>query len=246
MNVLIIEDDLAISGALRGMLKAEGIVTDASRDGEEGIELARQFDYELILLDLGLPDISGVEVLRRLRRAKIVTPVVVVSGEGDVVAKVEALGAGADDYVEKPFRNVELVARLRAVARRARGYAQSRMEIGDMIIDVDARAVHTPGGPVPLTGREFQLLHLLASRRGKAVSREAILNWLYGAEGEPGLKVIDVFVCKLRKKLGTACRIETVWGGGYLLRDPGTGVSTLAAPPPVCAVLDEPERSQAA
>jgi two-component system cell cycle response regulator CtrA len=230
MRLLMIEDDAAVAHSIKLMLEADDMIVDVCEDGEEALELAKLCDYELIVMDLGLPDMSGIDVIRRLRRSKISTPVIVVSGLQDTETKVAALHSGADDYVVKPFRKAELLARIQAVSRRAHGYAESRLAIGDLTIDLDARAVTMGERSIVLTGKEFQLLHLLALRKGRATTRDSIVSWLYGDEDPPTLKVIDVFVCKLRKKLGEQHRIETVWGGGYILRDGNSAQPVNLAP----------------
>jgi len=222
MRVLLIEDDRTMARSIELMLVASGFLVEKTTTGEEGVELAEVFDYDVILLDLSLPDMAGLDVLRTLRRAKNATPITVLSGTADVEAKVKALGLGADDYMTKPFHREELVARLRAVIRRAQGHAQSQITVGDLTVDLDARIVLVNGARVRLTGREYQTLELLALRRGKTVTKDVFLSALYGGMGEPGPKIIDVFICKLRKKLAPATDgrhvVETVWGGGYVLR----------------------------
>jgi two-component system cell cycle response regulator CtrA len=223
MRVLLIEDDRAAARSVELLLKADGFTLETTGLGEDGIGLAQAFAYDAILLDLTLPDVSGMEVLRTLRRAKVKTPIVVLSGAVDVAAKVAALGAGADDYVVKPFHKDELTARLRAVIRRSVGQADSVITVGDVSLNLDAKVVHVSGQRVHLTGREYQTLELLVLRRGKVLCKDVFLTNLYGGMDEPGGKIIDVFICKLRQKLATASNrphIETVWGGGYVMRDP--------------------------
>jgi two-component system cell cycle response regulator CtrA len=223
MRVLLIEDDRNAARSVELLLKADGFTLETTGLGEDGVSLAQAFAYDAILLDLTLPDISGMEVLRTLRRAKVRTPIVVLSGAVDVAAKVAALGAGADDYVVKPFHKDELTARLRAVIRRSVGQADSVITVGDVSLNLDAKVVHVSGQRVHLTGREYQTLELLVLRRGKVLCKDVFLTNLYGGMDEPGGKIIDVFICKLRQKLATASNrphIETVWGGGYVMRDP--------------------------
>jgi len=223
MRVLLIEDDRMMARSIELMLTASGFTIEKADRGEDGLELAEIFDYDLILLDLNLPDVSGLDIVRKLRRGKVDTPVMVLSGSVELEGKVKALSLGADDYMTKPFHREELVARLRAVIRRSKGHAQSQIVIGDMMIDLDARIVHVNGVRIHLTGREYQTLELLALRRGKTLTKDIFLSSLYGGQDEPGPKIIDVFICKLRKKLAPATDgrhvIETVWGGGYVLRE---------------------------
>ena len=225
MRVLLIEDDRAAARSVELMLKAQGVRVEIADCGETGIELGEVYDYDLILLDLNLPDMPGVEVLRELRRSKVATPVMILSGSAEVEAKVKAFAGGADDYMVKPLHKDELIARLRAVVRRSQGHAQSIIKVGDIEINMDAKVVHVNGRHVHLTGREYQILELLALRKGKTLTKDVFLDNLYGGMDEPGAKIIDVFICKLRKKLSIATdgkhNIETVWGGGYALREPG-------------------------
>ncbi|GIX14263.1 MAG: DNA-binding response regulator [Paracoccaceae bacterium] len=192
--------------------------------GEEGIDLARLYDYDLILLDLNLPDMTGYDVLRQLRMSKVSTPILILSGLDDTENKVKGLGIGADDYMTKPFNSEELVARIHAIVRRSKGHAQSIIQTGKVRVNLDAKTVDVDGKPVPLTGKEYQMLELLSLRKGTTLTKEMFLNHLYGGMDEPELKIIDVFICKLRKKIAMATGgenyIETVWGRGYVLRDP--------------------------
>ncbi|MBW8813138.1 MAG: response regulator transcription factor [Caulobacterales bacterium] len=233
MRVLLIEDDRAMARSLELMLTAGGFVVETVDRGEEGLELGEVYDYDLILLDLNLPDMSGLEVLRALRRGKVATPIMILSGTVEIEAKVKALSLGADDYLTKPFHKAELVARLRAVIRRSKGHAHSTISIGDMVLDLDGKQVHVNGQRVHLTGREYQTLELLALRKGKTLTKDVFLSSLYGGLDEPGAKIIDVFICKLRKKLAPATDgrhvIETVWGGGYVLREAGGAAAVTAA-----------------
>jgi two-component system cell cycle response regulator CtrA len=225
MRVLLIEDDSAMAHSIELMLRSDGFNVYTTDLGEEGIDLGKLYDYDIIVLDLQLPDISGFEVLKALRVAKVRAPILILSGNAVVEAKVKALGFGADDYITKPFHKGELVARLQAVIRRAKGYSQSVITTGKLSVDLEAKTVEVDGAPVHLTAKEYQMLELLSLRKGFTCSKETFLNHMYaGADEEPEMKIIDVFVCKLRKKLcaatGGVDYIETVWGRGYVLRDP--------------------------
>lgn len=224
MRILIIEDDQATAKTICVALKSEGFVCDTTGIGEDGLEIARQYDYDLIILDLMLPDIDGYEILRRLRAVRVETPVLILSGLADIDDKIKGLGFGADDYITKPFNKEELVARSRAIIRRAQGHSKSVIEIGDLVIDLNTKTVTAKGNPVNLTGREYAIIELLAIRKGATLSKEVFLNHIYGGMEEPEFKIIDVFVCKLRKKLADQLDgknyIETVWGRGYVLREP--------------------------
>jgi len=233
MRVLLIEDDRAAARSVELLLKAEGFSIEIAGLGEDGIELARGGEFDVVLLDLGLPDMSGIDVLRTLRRSKSPTPVVVLSASADVAGKVKAFGGGADDYIVKPCHKDELAARLRAVIRRSVGHAEAVITVGEISLNLDARTVHVNGRRVHLTGREYQTLELLALRRGKILRKDVFLTNLYGGMDEPGGKIIDVFICKLRQKLAAASNgkkhIETVWGGGYVMRDPDETSAQTAA-----------------
>ena len=224
MRVLLIEDDSAMARSIELMLRSEGLNVYTTDLGEEGIDLGKLYDYDIIVLDLQLPDMSGFEVLKALRVAKVQTPVLILSGNAIVEAKVKALGFGADDYMTKPFHKDELVARIQAVVRRSKGHSQSVITTGKLTVNLDAKTVEVDGARVHLTGKEYQMLELLSLRKGTTLTKEMFLNHLYGGMDEPELKIIDVFICKLRKKLSLACGgenyIETVWGRGYVLRDP--------------------------
>lgn len=223
VRVLLVEDDLTAARGISLMLRADGSIVDQTDTGEEALELARHYDYDAVLLDLMLPDIEGYEVVRRLRAARIDTPVVIVSGLSRPQAKVKGLSLGADDYITKPFDRSELLARIQAVVRRSKGYSQSTLQIGAMQLSLDSREVHVDGQQVHLTGKEYSILELLVLRKGMILTKEAFLNHLYGGMDEPEMKIIDVFICKLRKKLaqaGAGNLIGTVWGRGYTLRDP--------------------------
>ena len=224
MRVLLVEDDPATSRSIELMLTHASLNVYATDLGEEGIDLAKLYDYDLILLDLNLPDMSGHEVLRQLRVAKVETPILILSAEDATESKIRGFGFGADDYLCKPFHRDELIARIHAIIRRSKGHAQSVIRTGRIAVNLDAKTVEAAGQPVHLTGKEYQMLELLSLRKGTTLTKEMFLNHLYGGMDEPELKIIDVFICKLRKKLANASQgknyIETVWGRGYILRDP--------------------------
>ena len=224
MRILLIEDDPATSKSIELMLGHANFNVYTTDLGEEGIDLAKLYDYDLILLDLVLPDINGHDVLRQLRVARIDTPILILSGETDTENKMRGFGSGADDYLTKPFHREELIARIHAIIRRSKGHSQSIIKTGDIEVNLDGKAVEVRGNTVHLTGKEYQMLELLSLRKGTTLTKEMFLNHLYGGMDEPELKIIDVFICKLRKKLSEATgrenHIETVWGRGYVLRDP--------------------------
>ncbi|WP_304191609.1 response regulator transcription factor CtrA [Lentibacter algarum] len=224
MRVLLVEDDPTTSKSIEMMLTHANLNVYTTDMGEEGIDLAKLYDYDLILLDLGLPDMNGHEVLRQLRLAKVDTPILILSGSDDTENKIKGFGFGADDYLTKPFHREELVARIHTIIRRSKGHSQSVIKTGEILVNLDAKTVEAGNKPVHLTGKEYQMLELLSLRKGTTLTKEMFLNHLYGGMDEPELKIIDVFICKLRKKLANATDganyIETVWGRGYVLRDP--------------------------
>lgn len=227
MRVLLVEDDPTTSKSIELMLTHANLNVYATDMGEEGIDLAKLYDYDLILLDLNLPDMNGHEVLRQLRLSRIDTPILILSGDDGTDSKLKGFGFGADDYLTKPFHREELVARIHAIIRRSKGHAQSIIKTGQIAVNLDAKTVEVAGSTVHLTGKEYQMLELLSLRKGTTLTKEMFLNHLYGGMDEPELKIIDVFICKLRKKLSEATAgdnyIETVWGRGYVLRDPEPG-----------------------
>ena len=224
MRILLVEDDPTTAKSIELMLTHANLNVYTTDLGEEGIDLAKLYDYDLILLDLGLPDMNGHEVLRQLRMARIETPILILSGADDTDNKIKGFGFGADDYLTKPFHREELVARIHAIIRRSKGHSQSIIKTGKISVNLDAKTVEVDGKAVHLTGKEYQMLELLSLRKGTTLTKEMFLNHLYGGMDEPELKIIDVFICKLRKKLSEATDganyIETVWGRGYVLRDP--------------------------
>ena len=232
MRILLVEDDATTAQSIEMMLKSENFVVDTTDLGEDGLEIGKIYDYDLIILDLMLPDIDGYEVLRRLRDARIDTPILILSGLSALDNKVKGLGFGADDYLTKPFEKRELIARIQAIIRRSKGHAHSVIQTGRLTIDLETRTVEVDAKPLHLTGKEYSVLELLSLRKGTTLTKEMFLNHLYGGMDEPELKIIDVFICKLRKKLSQATGdenyIETVWGRGYVLRDPAAAEQQIA------------------
>ena len=224
MRVLLVEDDAATAQSIEMMLRSESYICDTTDMGEDGLEIGKLYDYDIIVLDLMLPDIDGYEVLRRLRAARVKTPILILSGLTGLDEKIKGLGFGADDYLTKPFDKRELIARIQAIVRRSKGHSDSVIRTGKLTVNLDARTVEVDSQPIHLTGKEYGILELLSLRKGTTLTKEMFLNHLYGGIDEPELKIIDVFVCKLRKKLASATGgqsyIETVWGRGYVLRDP--------------------------
>ena len=233
MRILLVEDDPTTSRSIELMLTHANLNVYCTDMGEDGIDLAKLYDYDLILLDLNLPDMSGHEVLRQIRQSRVETPILILSGADDTENKLKGFGFGADDYLTKPFHREELVARIHAIIRRSKGHSQSVIKTGRVSVNLDAKTVDVEGKAVHLTGKEYQMVELLSLRKGTTLTKEMFLNHLYGGMDEPELKIIDVFICKLRKKLAEATGgdnyIETVWGRGYVLRDPAGGQARLAA-----------------
>src|SRR6202050_884358 len=233
MRGLLIEEDSATAQSIELMLNSESFNVYTNDVGEEGVDLGKIYDYDIILLDLNLPDMSGFDVLRKLRVSKVKSPVLILSGLAGTEDKVRGLGFGADDYMTKPFHKDELVARIHAIVRRSKGHAQSVINTGDLCVNLDAKTVEVNAARVHLTGKEYQMLELLSLRKGTTLTKEMLLNNIYGGMDEPELKIIDVFICKLRKKLANASEgrnfIETVWGRGYVLREPSEDEAKIPA-----------------
>ncbi|MBT6204606.1 MAG: response regulator transcription factor [Rhodospirillaceae bacterium] len=223
MRILLVEDDASQADSLQLILKSESIDVERAGSGATAIEMARLYDYALVILDLMLPDMDGHTVLRRIRDARVTTPVLILTGLNELDHKVRGLGSGADDYLTKPFAKDELVARIHAIVRRSQGHAESAVNVGRLTVRLGDQVAEIDGEPVKLTGKEFGVLELLALRRGQTVSKNQFLNHLYGGMDEPDLKIIDVFVCKLRQKIarhtGGTHYIITEWGRGYALRE---------------------------
>ena len=232
MRVLLVEDDATVAQSIELMLKSENFNTYTTDLGEEGVDLGKLYDYDIILLDLNLPDMSGYEVLRSLRVAKVKTPILILSGLAGIEDKVKGLGSGADDYLTKPFHKDELVARIHAIVRRSKGHSEQVIACGDLTVNLGEQQASVAGQRVHLTGKEYQLLEMLALRKGSTITKEMILTQLYGGMDEPEIKIIDVFICKLRRRLANASGgknyIETVWGRGYVLREEAAAMQARA------------------
>ena len=224
LRVLLIEDDPITAKSIEIALRSHEIMCDVASLGNEGLEIGRIYDYDLIILDLLLPDVDGYEVLLRLRSARVKTPVLILSGLCGSDKKVQGFSLGADDYLTKPFDKEELIARIGAIVRRSKGLSESTIKFDQVIINLDSKNVQVAGRIIHLTNSEYTILHLLALRKGTIVSKEMFFNHLYGGRDEPDdIRIIDVFVCKLRKKLAEASGgvnyIETIWGRGHLLKN---------------------------
>ena len=223
MRVLLIEDDKTIGQNIAMVLNKEGMVVDTSYLGEDGLEMAKLYDYDIIIVDLMLPGIDGYEVVRSLRAARNNTPIMILSGLSGSDKKVKGLGFGADDYLTKPFDRSELIARVNALVRRSKGLADPIVRTGAMEINLNSKIVTIDGKVLHLTSKEYALVELLGMRKGTTINKEQFLNHLYGGMDEPEMKIIDVFLCKIRRKIeklsGGEEYIETVWGRGYILKD---------------------------
>ena len=223
MRLLLIEDDPILAECVTEILTSNSHQADTAATGEEGLLLAETGTHQLYIVDLGLPDMDGTQLISRLRELCPNTPILVLSGRNQLENKIESLNMGADDFMIKPFHRDELIARIHAIVRRAEGLNKQELRIGHLQIDLTNSEVRTADGPVALTEKEYQLFEILCLRRGNPVSKEAILDCLYGGMDEPDAKIIDVFICNLRKKLAAAncgdhC-IRTVWGRGYALNE---------------------------
>lgn len=223
MRILLIEDDKTVSQNISLILKREDIIVDASYKAEDGIESARLYDYDLILLDLGLPDMEGCDVIRKLRSMQISTPIMVLSGMGSIDKKVHALTFGCDDYLTKPFDTRELIARINALVRRSKGYCENIIRTGGMEVNLDSKIITITGTELNLTTKEYALFELLALRKGALINKGQCLDHLYGGRDEPEAKILDVFLCKIRRKIEKVSPqeeyIQTVRGRGYILKD---------------------------
>ncbi len=217
MRLLIVEDTADLAEAIAGRLRKLGYAVDIVGDGEEADELLRSESYNLVVLDLMLPGIGGKEVLHRLRQRRSRTPVLVLTARSDVDEKVGALDYGADDYLVKPFDFRELEARCRALLRRPHGMAASEVEFGNLLFDAAAKRVTVTGRPVDLSSREFRLLELLLANLGRVLSKDALLDQLFGLEDAVAPNAIELYVSRLRRKLeGATVKIRTLRGLGYV------------------------------
>jgi two-component system cell cycle response regulator CtrA len=219
MRILVVEPDATVAQSIEMMLRSERFNVTVVSTGAEAFELATLYDYNLITMALDLPDMSGYDVIKQLRQTRCNTPILICSGLAGIEDKVKGLGIGADDYLTKPFHKDELVARIHAIVRRSKGLAQNVVTVGDVVVNFSNRTVHVAGTDAGLTGKEYQMLELMALRKGATITKEMFLSHLYGGMNDPDIKIIDVFICKLRKKL-PAGTVETIWGRGYVLRDP--------------------------
>jgi two-component system cell cycle response regulator CtrA len=244
MRVLLVDTDVQAVAVIQRALKSSGAVLEHVETGEEAYQLAKRYDYDALIMDLMLPDTDGYEVIRRLRWASISVPILVLSSLTRPQAKVKAFSLGADDFLARPFDEAELGARIQALVRRSKGLSHSKINLGSIVLDMDSNIVTVDSETVHLTEKEYRILELLFLRSGSIVAKESFLNHLYGGNDEPDIKIIDVFVCKLRRKLAQAGAgevITTVWGRGYIVRDATTTNQPAPRPaPPVAPLLAIP------
>jgi two-component system OmpR family response regulator len=216
MRVLVVEDQLDLQRLLRSLLEDEGYCVDTASDGLEGLSKAFAWSYDAIVLDLMLPKLHGMRLLQQLRQKDRNLPVLILSARDEVSDRVEGLDCGADDYLTKPFERTELLARLRALIRRAAGQSQSTIELNDLVLDLRAKSAIQLGHVVPLTGREYSVLEYLAIHRGRVVSRRELLDHVSDEYDEPNSNSLEVFISNLRRKLGAEV-IQTRRGIGYVI-----------------------------
>jgi two-component system, cell cycle response regulator CtrA len=226
MRVLIAGGDVFAAVGIRAMLAKENLICDTTELGRDSLVLGQLYDYDIILLDLTVPDTEGYKLLQQLRAARVRTPILILSGCGELDEKVKFLRFGADDFLTRPFDRRELVARILAIVRRSQGHSESTVRTGKLAVNLDTRVVSVDDTPVHLTPKEYRILEILSLRKGTILAKEVFLNHLYGGLDEPQPKIVDILVCTLRKKIAQATGgshyIETVRGCGYVLREPVT------------------------
>lgn len=223
MRVLVVDDDITRGRGVAMLIRTSGAIVEHVETGEKALALVKLYYYDVVILELMLPDIEGFEVLSGMRRAQIVTPALLLSGISNLEAKLRGVDLGADDYITKPYDKEELVARVQAVARRSKSFSNPVLQVGTVTLNLDNREVFVDGQILHLSGKEYAILELLMLRKGVVLTKDEFLTHLYGGMDGPEMKIIDVFICKLRKKLaaaGAANLIRTCWGSGYMLRVP--------------------------
>jgi two-component system, cell cycle response regulator CtrA len=250
MRVLLIGQDVATAASVRMMLIRENFICDTTDLSEDGLEISKLRGYDVILFDLSRPNINGYEVLRRLRSACVRAPVLILSGLTGLDHKIKGLGFGDDDHLTNLSDHRELITRIKAIVRRSKGHCESTIRTGKLVVNLDTRVVSVDDQPVHLTGKEYGILELLSLHKGTTITKEMFLNHLYGGMDEPELKIIDVFVCKLRKKIAQATGgnhyIETVWGRGHMLRDPEPSTEVRTGDSPTATTAPpSPQRAMA-
>ena len=225
MHILIVEDDPVVADVLGMTLEEAGHFQSTAHNIETALaELKHNHNnIDAVLLDINLPDGDGTRLARLIRKNHLPVPILVVSGNASTDDKIAALGAGADGYLTKPFDRFELLANLDAIIRRTHGHSSATVAVGNLEVDLNRHLALVDGEQLPLTGKEFRIVEFLALRKGSVLSKTAFLSHLYGGMDEPEPKIIDVFICKLRRKLELAgargVSIDTVWGQGYILKE---------------------------
>ena len=215
MRILVVKDESALLEQLAGHLRDNGFVVDAAADGEEGLYYGREYDYDAAIIDIGLPKIDGIELIKRLRDEERRYPVLILTARGHWQDKVTGLESGADDYLTKPFHFEELSARLNALVRRAAGYASPVIEEGELSLDTAKKEVRVAGAPVELTAFEYKVLEYLMLNPSRVISKSELTEHLYEQDYDRDSNVIEVFIGRLRKKLDPVKAIRTVRGQGY-------------------------------
>lgn len=241
MRILIAENDSIAVEQLITVLERFSYQVEHVKTADDALNMFKHYQYDLFITALGLPDLPGEELIRQLRRSRVATPIMVISSQTDAQTKVAAFSAGADDYVTKPFDMSETRARVQALTRRAYVASEPRLCVGPLELDLESRMVSVNGQFLNLTSKEYSILELLLLRKGAVLTKDMFLNHLYGGIDEPEMKIIDVFICKLRRKLqrfGAEHMIITVWGRGYILQDPtATALATTHTAPPAAQNL---------
>jgi two-component system response regulator PhoP len=240
MRILVVEDDPTLLQTLSGCLRDAGYAVDASADGIEGLYLGEEFPVDLAIIDLGLPQLPGLELIRRLRSNGRDFPILVLTARSEWQDKVEGLEAGADDYLTKPFHIEELMARVNALLRRAGGHAQPEVRLGPLVIDLTGQRVYTEGGEIELTTYEYKVLQYLVMHPGEVVTKSVLAEHIYEEDADRDSNVIEVFIGRLRRKLdpdGSLKPIETLRGRGYRL--------SLSPGPPAGPETGDPQRRSA-
>jgi len=220
LRVLVVEDEVSLSRQLSKSLSDAGYAVDCALDGEKADFLAQTEQYDAVVLDLGLPKIDGLTLLRRWRDAGMLAPILILTARGSWHEKVQGIDGGADDYVAKPFRIEEVLARVRALIRRASGIAQPELRCGALVLDVRSARVSLAGAPVKLTSHEFRVLAYLMHHSGRPVSRTELMDHIYALDSDRDSNTVEVFIARLRRKLGSEY-VETVRGLGYRIASPG-------------------------
>jgi DNA-binding response OmpR family regulator len=222
MRILVVEDEQRVAADIRRALDAQGYVCEHASDGEDAWFRGETEDYAAIILDLGLPGLDGLSILKRWRNADVRTPVLILTARGSWPERVEGIDAGADDYLSKPFQIEELLARLRAIVRRSTGHASSIMRIGGLLVDTRQMRVSRDGEPLNLTPLEYRALAYLVHQQGQVVSQHALGEHIYGIDADRGTNTLEVLIGRLRRKIGSGA-IETRRGHGYIVNGSATG-----------------------